>query len=651
MLKKLLHPDAPYKVRQKVGKLMRRHAGGVFFQYESYLWNKIKQGNDCKQFILDLKDGWEEKDASERRECIQNLSSSDERELLLKAADSFIAHEFDLLGSGPVQLGEPINWHKDFISGYEWCAAQHFSQFDWVSLPDGVDIKVPWELSRCNHFSALGLADWLTDDPKYYQSFKKDLISWLEANSFECGVNWSCPMDIALRAVNWVNALQLFIHRVKEEDDHVFVERVVESLWLHGRHIMRNLEWTGSKTRKGGNHLVANLIGLLAIGTFFISTQQGMAWHHFAKEELEEQIVRQTNEDGTNHESSTSYHRLTLEMFLWADSLMLWRGKRFSDRYAKTISQMIGFVESYSDQSGYSPQMGDNDSGRVLTASIGRDGDHGYLKGQPDGRAALLNRFLLRRDLEWPEAVRSQNGDFPVGGYYFAQVDRNLLGVRAGKLSPSGGHSHCDQLSFIWHLDSSPVLVDRGTGSYTGNRLLRNQLRGTQSHNAPLVNDWEQNEFSKDPSRVFGMRDGTQTQVTRWDVSESSIGFSGVHRGYHRYRSDVEVVRELDLSDSQLCVRDQITSLVEGDFLVWNFHFAPGVVARLGDKGSCHISTAKHEIVFKSDLDYQVEIIQYPHSGRYGESVDALCMRVTHCPSHGGCKQDHEFVFEYSERT
>jgi len=34
------------------------------------------------------------------------------------SADRVYAHVFDLLGSGPVALGTPIDWHADFKSGY-----------------------------------------------------------------------------------------------------------------------------------------------------------------------------------------------------------------------------------------------------------------------------------------------------------------------------------------------------------------------------------------------------------------------------------------------------------------------------------------------------------------------------------------------------
>ncbi len=44
----------------------------------------------------------------------------DAQPLVVAAADQAVRHEFDLLGSGPVDLGPSLPWHTDFKSGREW---------------------------------------------------------------------------------------------------------------------------------------------------------------------------------------------------------------------------------------------------------------------------------------------------------------------------------------------------------------------------------------------------------------------------------------------------------------------------------------------------------------------------------------------------
>ena len=84
---------------------------------------------------------------------------------MIESADQVCDHVFDLLGSGPVPLGETIDWHRDFKSGYRWDPDLCF-----LDIPhgqrQGVDIKVPWELSRGHHLVLLAQAVLLTGDVK-----------------------------------------------------------------------------------------------------------------------------------------------------------------------------------------------------------------------------------------------------------------------------------------------------------------------------------------------------------------------------------------------------------------------------------------------------------------------------------------------------
>ena len=44
----------------------------------------------------------------------------DRRDDILREADRICAHRFDVLGSGPLDLGETLPWHTDFKSGRQW---------------------------------------------------------------------------------------------------------------------------------------------------------------------------------------------------------------------------------------------------------------------------------------------------------------------------------------------------------------------------------------------------------------------------------------------------------------------------------------------------------------------------------------------------
>jgi hypothetical protein len=63
---------------------------------------------------------------------------------LLARGEDLLAHRFDLLGSGPTELGPEIDWLLDFKTGRRW-PLLHISRLPFTYF-DGSDIKVPWEL-------------------------------------------------------------------------------------------------------------------------------------------------------------------------------------------------------------------------------------------------------------------------------------------------------------------------------------------------------------------------------------------------------------------------------------------------------------------------------------------------------------------------
>ncbi|MBV9079822.1 MAG: hypothetical protein JO102_01745, partial [Elusimicrobia bacterium] len=153
----------------------------------------------------------------------------EDAEQILAEADRATRLVVDVLGSGPVDLeafrqrsdlrlypgttgaapseialASRIPWHFDFKAGVAWPPATFFSDVAWGAA--GVDIKVPWELSRCQHFVTLGQAYAITRDERFARAFSEQLEDWIRANPPKYGVNWACAMDVALRAANWLFA-------------------------------------------------------------------------------------------------------------------------------------------------------------------------------------------------------------------------------------------------------------------------------------------------------------------------------------------------------------------------------------------------------------------------------------------------------------
>jgi hypothetical protein len=330
------------------------------------------------------------------------------------ACENYLDHNFDLLGSGWINvdlknsnpgLQSPdntynfIDWHCDFISKYSWNKSTWYKSIKYGNA-FGVDVKVPWELSRLQHLPQLALfynfnlgKKIITD--KIVDEFKCQVLDFINSNPPRFGVNWVCTMDVGIRAANLVIAFELFESFGANFDDD-FIHKFSNSLFDHGNHIINNLEWSEELT---SNHYYANIAGLLFLSAK-LNCSESNDWLYFSINELFAETKKQFYSDGMNFEASTAYHRLTSEMLLYSFSLLSGFGSDHMSRlkgatlknYNNYNSQIdllkyenynltpkwlvdvlyksLKFTQAIQKTSGEIPQIGDNDSGRFLKFSI-----------------------------------------------------------------------------------------------------------------------------------------------------------------------------------------------------------------------------------------------------------------------------------------
>ena len=197
---------------------------------------------------------------------LKNLTSKLEDEIqndiILKKADEIIEHEFNLLGYNYFKNKSEFNFssYKNINWHYDPSSDSHFDKDVWYrdlykKINDNVDIKYPWELSRFQHLILLGQAYKSSNNEKYTNEFVNQIIDWIENNKINFGINWSCTMEIGIRASNWLIALLYFIESPKI--DSFFLKRFLRSIYEHGNHIKNNLENLQTYT---SNHYAANVL-------------------------------------------------------------------------------------------------------------------------------------------------------------------------------------------------------------------------------------------------------------------------------------------------------------------------------------------------------------------------------------------------------
>lgn len=283
---------------------------------------------------------------------------------------------------------QPIDWHLDFKSGYRWREDQWSPAIAFGHLP-GVDVKVPWELGRLQHLPILALAQVIEKSGANAQAFRNQVLDFIATNPPGFGVNWRCPMDVAIRAANLVLARDLFRLADTEFDGHFDIE-LNRSVRDHGKFILRRLEWFPEGR---GNHYLADISGLLFIAASLPSSPESDLWLAFAAQELLAETDHQFDADGANFEASTCYHRLSAEMVAFGTAVLcglpqdrkdriaslpprpigsrpkraLGKGRRLPDQSVFTRLQgMAAFTSAVTKPNGHVAQIGDNDSGRFF---------------------------------------------------------------------------------------------------------------------------------------------------------------------------------------------------------------------------------------------------------------------------------------------
>lgn len=303
----------------------------------------------------------------------------------------------------------PIDWQLDYKSGFRWSEKVWALRLPHGHLP-GVDVKVPWELSRMQHLPQLALRACALGKKNneallIFREIRNQWLDFIALNPPGFGVNWACPMDVAIRSANWCLAwdiLQASGFSLDSEDHAI----LAHSLYDHGCHIIKFLEWSSDRA----NHYLANITGLIFIASYLKLSEETDSWLAFSIKELVAEVDRQFYEDGCNFEGSTAYHRLSTEMVLFSTALVLGlpssylenlkkykykeiknlkkalffrdvplqiyslsneklsikRDSPFPEWYFQRMERMAEFIMDITKPNGHIPQIGDNDNGRFF---------------------------------------------------------------------------------------------------------------------------------------------------------------------------------------------------------------------------------------------------------------------------------------------
>ena len=560
---------------------------------------------------------------------------------VLAGAERVLARRVDLLGTGPLTLGHPVDWHRDYKTETTW-PLRSARRIDYTNLERPSDVKIPWEISRLQWALPAAQAYVLTDNEDYAAAVRDLLHDWMQHNPYAVGVNWSIAMEAALRLLTWTWLFHAFAGSAAWQESD-FRARFLSYVFLHGRFVERNLERSGVN----GNHFTADCAGLVFAGLFFGDGEAPRRWERLGWRLLEEELPRQVLPDGVDFEASTAYHRLVTELFLLPALLRERRGLPLDDAYRHRVTAAARFASSYTRPDGTFPHWGDEDDARALP--LGGQGldDHRYLCGLVGAAwhdVETIDAFSGPRDeIVWtlgvdfaerlpnrltPASERRSIG-FADGGVFLLRSDVDHVFIDCGPvgLAGRGGHGHNDCLAFDAMLAGVHVVADPGSYVYTASPELRNRFRSTAVHNTPTVDGAEQNRFS--PSELWTLREDATPHVLQWGPERNF--FRGAHGGYRRLPSPVTPVRSLALDPDlhRLAVHDCFEGEGAHDVSI-AYTFPPTLGVTGLDEGALQLTDGEHHFVLLWEGAWSVEQSSSWFSPSYGVRLETQAVTFTH---------------------
>ncbi|MCD6304039.1 MAG: hypothetical protein J7M21_03660, partial [Planctomycetes bacterium] len=280
-------------------------------------------------------------------------------ERLIRRADAVARGRLDLFDIEDCDLGTPIDWNADHKSGrrspMRYARGIDYRRFDVTG-----DCKFVWEPSRHHQFVTLGRAYRAGGDARYARAFVEQLVSWLDQCPYGIGMNWRSPMELGIRLINWVWALELVrpAGLVRGE----LRRRVLNSIWLHMWEITRQY----SAGSSAGNHLIGEAAGVFVAACYLPRLRRAARWRQQARDILIEQIIRQTFPDGGCREQTIGYHYFITQFFLLAGLVERWCGRDFPGEYWQRLEKLIEYPALLLAGGDQVPMYGDADDGMAI---------------------------------------------------------------------------------------------------------------------------------------------------------------------------------------------------------------------------------------------------------------------------------------------
>lgn len=453
---------------------------------------------------------------------------------LLQDACDAVNGRIVCFGRGTADYGNPVDWYVNPRNGERWPSEVHWA----AALRDADrvgDVKLTWEIGRFPH--AYLIARAAVFSPDHAEFLRACLVRQLESFEkdapFGFGVHWYSGQEVAIRAL----ALIFAYHAFGQPDD--LRPFVIRALCRAGLYIEAHIEY--ARHAVFNNHLIWEALGLFLAGQLLVGLPQSARWARTGREILDQQADRQFYADGGYIQQSHTYHRMALQAYLSAITLV----GEFPQVWRAAMERSLDFLTTQQHaESGQLPNFGPNDGAlpcvlstcdytdfrpTLQAVSLLVRGERLYRCGPWDEEAAWWLRTGISGPPVHPLLAASRSFAF-TGQHVLRGKNDDSFGVfRCGSLHDRFGQIDMLHLDVWWR--GQNVLVDPGSFLYNGPGEWHNHFLRTESHNTVRLDGLDQMLHY----RKFKCLYPTEARLLHFEDQTDCALAAGEHYGYQRH--------------------------------------------------------------------------------------------------------------------
>jgi len=404
----------------------------------------------------------------------------------------------------------------------------HWSQLE-LTTPDW-DIKFIWEPGRFSWALALARAYAFSGDPAYAYDFWEKTSKFLDAHPPNLGRQWQSAQEVAIRLMALTFCDRVFAADLKASQHRRLRSAIAE----HARRIPPTL---GYARAQNNNHLLTEAAGLYTAGLYLPDHPQAKKWRQLGLRWLNWGFQNQIDEFGAYTQHSSNYHRLMLQVALFADHLRRLSGAPDWPPATKArLAAATSWLWSLTDpHTGRVPNLGANDGAYLFPLTHQPFEDY-----RPVVDAAA--KAFLKEDIYQQPALSEMARWFgleaePPDLLKQPQASDMLrLQMKAGRAFIHTAHyegrpSHADQLHVDLWWRGINIALDPGTYQYNAPPPWDNALAGGFVHNTLTLDG--QDQMTR--AGRFLWLDWAQAEVLAHEVN--ALGqlqrVTAAHNGFH----------------------------------------------------------------------------------------------------------------------